>query len=248
MGSVEDALARLTADGRGRPDLGPRPHRLEAVPRGDRGPPRLARRPRRDAVARTGADRVRRLGQGRRLPSRRPARDGRQQPGSGGAQGDPRERPRLPGAHSAGLDGARGRSGRDRGHRPRAYALPGLLEVGNDHRAQRAVPSLPDAGGPRDKLRRDHRSGHPARRARRARGLPAKIPQRGRHGRTLLGALVLRPRARGARRHRRRGAAGAGRGDGRALQGAPTLPRIRAPRWEPQWAPTRWTAATSSRW
>ena len=54
-------------------------------------------------------------------------------------------------------------------------------------------------------LRRDHRPGHPAARAGRGARLPARLPERPRHRRALLGAVVLRARAGRAdgRRHRR---------------------------------------------
>ena len=52
----------------------------------------------------------------------------------------------------------------------------------------------------RRELRRHHRSGHAPRPARRGEALPPRVHQPGRHRRALLGAVVLRPGAGGARR------------------------------------------------
>ena len=102
-----------------------------------------------------------------------------------------------------------------------------------------AVQALPRAPGRRRALRRRHRPGLEPARARRGARLPPRVPERPGDRRALLGAVVLRARARRARRLRRRA---------RVLEGAQVARRragLRAPGGQRRPVARRWRSASS---
>ena len=112
---------------------------------------------------------------------------------------------------------------------PRQDPVHRLLEVGRHHRDALAHALLLRAHGRRRlALLRGHRPGQPTGRAGARARLPARVRERPRDRRPLLGALVLRPRAGRVRRREHRGHAPPGAG-GRAELRAVRLPgRTRA--------------------
>ena len=203
--------------------------------RGDR-PPRLARHLREAARERRRPRGLRRRGARRGLHRRRAARHGRLEPRAGGVPAlddgprDEAARARLdaPGADPVGRRRAR----------PRQDVVHRVLEVRRDDRDDVAVQVLPRAPARRRALRGGDRPGHLARQARRRARLPAGVRERQRDRRPLLGAVVLRPRPRGAHRRRHpRGARGRrGRRPQLPAQGGQRRPvaRHRARRARPQ--------------
>ena len=196
----------------------------------DRQPARLARDQREDAGARRRAARVRRGGEGGRARARGAARHGRVEPRAGG---DPALVRR----------GARTACGCTCSTRPtRARCATSSAQVDLDKtlfivssKSGGTVETLSHmryfyerSGRRRLALLRRHRPGQPARGAGPRARLPARVRERPRHRRPLLGALVLRPRAGGARRREHRGHAPPGAG-GRAELRAVRLARSRTP-------------------
>ena len=155
---------------------------------------------------------VRRGGEARRPDRLRAARHGRLEPGARGDQALVRPARARPAAARARLDRPRrGRGARAQG-RPVEDALPGLVEVGRHGRDAVALPLLlREDGRQRVAVRCDHRPGQPAAEARRGARLPARLRERPRHRRPLLGAVVLRDRAGrpDGREHPRRSSTGA---------------------------------------
>ncbi len=158
---------------------------------------------------------LRRGGPRRRLHRRRAVRDGRLEPRARGVP--PLVARADDDAARARLHAPRRRAGHARRDRPRQDAVRHLVEVGRHGRDDVAVQVLPRATARRRPLRGRHRSRHVAGRAGARARLPAGVRERPGDRRALLGALLLRPRARRADRGRRRGGASERRGRRRQL-------------------------------
>ena len=153
-------------------------------------------------------DAFRRRVQGRRADRCRAARHGRLEPR---ARGLPPLLRHAPHARAAPARPRLDRAAADRGGRARDRrredAVHRLHQVGRHDRDDLAVQALPRAAGRRLALRARHRPGLEPARPRRGERLPARVPERPRDRRTLLGAVVLRDRAGRAGGHRRAAAA-----------------------------------------
>jgi transaldolase len=97
-------------------------------------------------------------------------------------------------------------------HRPR-HSVHRVLEVRVDDRDAVALPLLQGQGAAAP-VRDDHRPGQPARAGRARRGPAPLLPEPARHRRALLGAVVLRARARRALGREHRGAPAPSSGGG----------------------------------
>ena len=172
---------------------------------------------------------------GRRRRHRRcgAARDGRFQPRGGGDRERARQCVRLPGAQRPRHDRPGGGPRPRRESRPLAHALRGRQQVGDDGGDTLAARLLLGAPAGRYALRGDHGPGHAACRTRRGTRLPARLPEPAGDRRALLGAVLLRPRA---RRAAGCGPAGPARARGRD---AAFLRRLRAARRQPRRAAGR---------
>ena len=149
-GSCWSSCRELSRSDRARrPDLGPRPDRLDGHGRGSLA--RLAGR----AVAHARAD-GRAGGAPGRLRAGRPARDGRLEPR---ARGDPPHVRRQRSARARHDPPERDQAPRGAA-RPRPHAVRGRVEVGDDARDALAARLLPRPR--RRRVRRDHRSRHRA--------------------------------------------------------------------------------------
>ena len=140
-------------------------------------------------------DGVRRRGAARRPHRLRAARHGRL---VARARGDPRSRSARSSAASGCTCSTRPTPARcatlESTRRPVEDALPGLVEVGRDDRDAVALPLLLRArrAGTGDQFVAITDPGSPLAEARRGARLPARLPERPRHRRPLLGAVVLR--------------------------------------------------------
>ena len=152
-------------------------------------------------------DAFRRRVQGRRADRRGAARHGRLEPRARGLPPLLRRRRRRAAPARPRLDRAAADRGRRARDRRREDAVHRLHQVGRHDRDDLAVQALPRAAERRLALRARHRPGLEPARARRGERLPARVPERPRDRRALLGAVVLRDRAGRAGRHRRAAAA-----------------------------------------